>query len=120
MGFYWAGFIFWFLIVASFLLLILGLWKKSWKVLICSGISLILPSLYFIGGEGSVRLLVLFPLIPFVLANYVNKRYKVNNHTFKEKWQEAMGLNNPLNIILWIILISSILIGIPVILSIFL
>jgi hypothetical protein len=74
MGFYWVGFIFWFLIGASFLSLILGLLKKSRKVLIFSGISLILPSLYFAGGENWVRLLVLFPLIPFVLAYYTKKR----------------------------------------------
>jgi hypothetical protein len=74
MGFYWVGFIFWFLIVASFLLIILGLWKKSWKALICSGIFLILPTLYFGGAENWFRLLVLFPLIPFVLALYIKKR----------------------------------------------
>ncbi|WP_217269616.1 hypothetical protein [Neobacillus endophyticus] len=45
------------------------------------------------------------------------KRYQVNDHAYKAKWQEVMGLNNPLNIILWIILISSILIGVPVTLS---
>jgi hypothetical protein len=74
MGFYWVGFIFWFLIVASSLLLILGLWEKSWKALICSGILLILPSLYFGGAESWFRLLVLFPLVPFVIAFYIKKR----------------------------------------------
>lgn len=73
MGFYWVGFIFWFLIVASFLLLVLGLWKRAWKVLIGSGISIILPSLYFGGAENWFRLLVLFPLLPFVLAYYTKK-----------------------------------------------
>ncbi|MGD6900064.1 hypothetical protein [Bacillus infantis] len=73
MDFYWMGLIFWTLIIASFLLLILGLLKKSWRFLIYSGISLILPSLYFVGGENWVRLLVLFPLIPFVLAYYIKK-----------------------------------------------
>ncbi|WP_045521044.1 hypothetical protein [Neobacillus niacini] len=47
------------------------------------------------------------------------KRYQVNDNAYKEKWQEVMGLRNPLNIILWIILISSILIGVPVTLSLF-
>lgn len=74
MSFYWVGFIFWFIIVASFLLLIVGLWKRIWKVLICSGILLALPSLYFSGAESWFRVLVFFPLIPFVLAYYTKKK----------------------------------------------
>ncbi|WP_043933856.1 hypothetical protein [Bacillus sp. EB01] len=73
MEFYWVGFIFWFLIIASFLSLIVSLLKKSWKILIFSGISIVLPSLYFAGGENWVRLIVIFPLIPFVLAYYTKK-----------------------------------------------
>lgn len=73
MDFYWVGFIFWTLIIASFLLSILVLWKKSRKILIYSGISLILPSLYFIGGENWTRLLVLSPIIPFVLTYFIKK-----------------------------------------------
>jgi hypothetical protein len=61
MNFYWVGLIFWTLIVASFLLLIFGLRNKSGKVLIYSGISLILPSLYFVGGENWIGLLALSP-----------------------------------------------------------
>ncbi|TKC19627.1 hypothetical protein [Robertmurraya kyonggiensis] len=74
MEFYWMGFIFLLLIIVSFVLLILGLWKKSWKFLIFSGISLILPSLYFSGAENWFRLLVLFPIIPFALTYYIKKR----------------------------------------------
>jgi hypothetical protein len=74
MSFYWVGLIYWIIVVTSFLLLIWGLWKKSWKVMIFSGISLILPSLYFGGAENWFRLLVPFPLIPFVLAYYIKKR----------------------------------------------
>jgi hypothetical protein len=73
MSFYWVGLTFWIFVVASFLLLIWGLSKKSWQVLIFSGILLILPSLYFGGTENWFRLLVLFPLIPFVLAYYTKK-----------------------------------------------
>jgi hypothetical protein len=74
MGFYWMGLIFWILVGVSFLLLIWGLWKRSWKVLIFSGISLLLPSLYFVGGENWSRLLIVLPLIPFVLAYYTQKK----------------------------------------------
>jgi hypothetical protein len=90
MDFYWVGLIFWTLIVASFLLLILGLWNKSWRVLIYSGISLILPSLYFVGGENWVKLLVLFPLIPFVLALYIKKSVY---HFYESNW---LLINGPL------------------------
>jgi len=50
---------------------------------------------------------------------FLRKANQVNDNTNKSKWQEEMGLNNPLNIILWIILLSSILIGVPVTLSLF-
>jgi len=76
MGFYWVGLIFWILIGASLLLFIWGLWKKSWKALLMSGISLLLPSLYFGGAENWFRLLVLLPLVPFVLAYCTRKRVK--------------------------------------------
>ncbi|RID81562.1 hypothetical protein D1953_20455 [Peribacillus asahii] len=74
MDFYWVGFIFWLLIGASVLLFIWGLWKKSWKVLLISGIALILPSLYFLGAENWFRILVFLPLIPLFLAYYSRKR----------------------------------------------
>lgn len=47
------------------------------------------------------------------------KRYRLNNNAYKAKWQEVMGINNPINIILWIILISVILFSIVAGLSIF-
>jgi hypothetical protein len=72
-GFYWVGLIFWLLIGIALLLLVWGLWKKSWIVLLVSGIALLLPSLYFGGAENWFRLLVLLPLIPFVLAFYTKK-----------------------------------------------
>ncbi|MFF2875864.1 hypothetical protein ACFVR2_06020 [Gottfriedia sp. NPDC057991] len=49
-GFYWVGLIFWLLISSGFILLAWGLWKKSWKTLILSGVALILPTLYFGGA----------------------------------------------------------------------
>ncbi|MDU1847464.1 MAG: hypothetical protein E6778_18195 [Niallia nealsonii] len=38
MGFYWFGLLLWLLVGISFLLLIFGLWKVSWKALFISGI----------------------------------------------------------------------------------
>jgi hypothetical protein len=76
MGFYWAGFIFWLLIGAALLLFIYGLWKKSWKALLISGMILALPMLYFAGAENGLRFLALVPLIPFILSYYTKKRAK--------------------------------------------
>ncbi|PRS26180.1 hypothetical protein C6W19_25795 [Bacillus sp. RJGP41] len=76
MGFFWVGLVFWLLIGASLLLFIWGLWKKSWKALLISGIALVLPSLYFLGGNGWYRLVALLPLIPFLLAFYTRKSVK--------------------------------------------
>jgi len=74
MNFYWVGLIYWLLIVTSVSSLIFGLWKKSWKILICSGILLILPSLYFGGAENWLRLFIISPLIPFILAYYARDK----------------------------------------------
>ncbi|OAH57970.1 MULTISPECIES: hypothetical protein [Bacillaceae] len=74
MSFYWLGLIFWCLIGASVFLFIWGLWKKSWKALLISGITLVLPSLYFFGAENWFRLIVSLPLIYFFLAFYTRKR----------------------------------------------
>ena len=52
-----------------------GLWKKSWKAFLVSGIALALPtiSLYVGGAEGWFRLAGLLPLILFGLAYYIKK-----------------------------------------------
>ena len=65
MEFYWIGLIFWLLIGASIFLFIWGLWKKSWKALFISGIALIPSSLYFLGAENGLRIIILVPLVCF-------------------------------------------------------
>jgi hypothetical protein len=56
------------------LLFIWGLWKKSWKALLISGIAFILPSLYFlVAAENWFRILGFSPLIPLFLAYYIRK-----------------------------------------------
>ncbi len=74
MGFYWVGLIFWLLIGASLFLFIWGLCKKSWKKLFFSGITLLLPSLYFFCAENWLRIIALLPLIPFFLAAYYTSK----------------------------------------------
>ncbi|KKI91932.1 hypothetical protein WQ54_12460 [Bacillus sp. SA1-12] len=70
-----------------------------------------------------MNLIIIIGLIISLMLNiylyFQLKRYQVNDNAYKAKWQEVMGLRNPLNIILWIILISSILIGVPVTLSLY-
>ncbi|MEH7348723.1 hypothetical protein [Gottfriedia acidiceleris] len=73
-GFYWVAIVFWGLIVFGLFLWAWGLWKKSWKSLLMSGIALILPMLYFVGANNLFRFLALVPLIPFALAFYTKKR----------------------------------------------
>lgn len=65
-------------------------------------------------------------IIGFIISIFLNmyfysllKRYQVKNNRYNGKWREVMGLNHPLSVFLWIILLSSILIGVPVILSVF-
>ncbi|XRG80618.1 hypothetical protein V5E38_10095 [Rossellomorea sp. GAMAL-10_SWC] len=72
-GFYWVGLIFWLLISSGFILLVLGLWKKSWKTLILSGVALILPTLYFGGVESWFKLVAFLPMIPLALAYIIKK-----------------------------------------------
>lgn len=74
MVFYWAGFIFWTLILTALLLSVYGLWKKSWQALLISGVAFLLPMLYFGGAENGFKLLALVPLVPFVLAYYTKKK----------------------------------------------
>ncbi|MEE6451013.1 hypothetical protein RAH41_10605 [Gottfriedia acidiceleris] len=72
-GFYWVGLIFWLLISTGFILLVFGLWKKSWKSLVVSGVVFILPSLYFSGGESCFKLVVFLPMIPLAFAYIIKK-----------------------------------------------
>lgn len=75
-GFYWVGLIFWGLIGSGLFLLTWGLWKKSWRSFLLSGMALFLPMLFFGGANNWFRLLSLLPLIPFALAFYTKKRFE--------------------------------------------
>ncbi|MEH7745793.1 hypothetical protein V7659_12245 [Neobacillus drentensis] len=75
MDFFLVGIVYWLLIGASVLLFVWGLWKKSWKGFLWSGIALALPtiSLYVGGAEGWFRLAGLLPLLLWVFAYYTKK-----------------------------------------------
>lgn len=69
-----AGTIFWLLIAAFGFLLIGGLIRKSWKLLLMSGVAVTLPSLYFVGAENWFRSMALVPLLPFGLSYFMLRK----------------------------------------------
>ena len=71
-----AGTIFWLLVVVSGILFTYGLFSKSWKHLLISGLAVALPALYFLGAENGFRLLALVPLLPFGLGYFFAKHKK--------------------------------------------
>jgi hypothetical protein len=71
-----AGTIFWLLILAFGILFIGGLINKSWKLFLMSGLSVTLPSLYFLGAENWLRILAIVPLLPFGLSFYMASKKK--------------------------------------------
>jgi hypothetical protein len=75
LDFFLVGIVYWLLIGASVLLFGWGLWKKSWKAFLVSGIALALPtiSLYIGDAEGWFRFAGLLPLLLFGLAYYTKK-----------------------------------------------
>lgn len=79
-SFFLVGILLWSLIVASIVLLIAGLWKRSWKAIAWSGIALLPPmSLIFMGGEGIwFRLCILLPLV-LLIAAFLMKQQKIQS-----------------------------------------
>jgi hypothetical protein len=75
MDLFLVGIVYWLLIGASLLLLGWGIWKKSWKAFLMSGLALSIPtiSLYAGGAEGWFRLAGILPLLLFGLAYYSKK-----------------------------------------------
>jgi hypothetical protein len=75
MDFFLIGIVYWLLIAASVLLFVRGIWKKSSKAFLWSGIALAIPtiSLYVGGAEGWFRLSGLLPLLLWVLAYFTKK-----------------------------------------------
>lgn len=71
-----AGTIFWLLIIAAGFLFIGGLINKSWKLFLMSGLSVTLPSLYFLGAENWFRILAIVPLLPLGLSYFMARKQK--------------------------------------------
>lgn len=65
----------------------------------------------------SIDALLIIGLIISVLVNMYQyfqlRRYQMNDSSYKAKWQEVMGLDKPLNVLLWLVLTLWIVIGVP-------
>ena len=81
MGLLFMGILLWSLVIASVVLFVYGLWKRSWKALVWSGAALLLPmGLIAFDGSGSMwfKLSIVPPLLIFAVAYYM--RYKTVRH----------------------------------------
>lgn len=76
MGLFLVGILFWLLIGVSIVTFLWGLWNKSWKALLISGVSLFVPtlSMYAGGAEGWFKWTVLSPIIVLFIAYYYKNR----------------------------------------------
>lgn len=65
----------------------------------------------------SLDALLIIGLFISVLVNMYQyfqlKRYQMNDSSYKAKWQAVMGLDKPLNVVLWLVLALWIVIGVP-------
>lgn len=76
MDFLLVGVLLWSLIVAYGLLFTWGLIKNDWKILLLSGISILVPAMIFSTADGLAKLLFVLPLISFSLSYHFYKRTK--------------------------------------------
>jgi len=81
MGLFIAGIVLWSLVILSVVLLVFGIWRKSWQAVALSGVALLLPSLLiFMGDDGLwFKLAIVPPILLFAGAYYM--KYKMS-HTF--------------------------------------
>lgn len=72
-GLFVVGFILWGLIVASGLLFLWGLWKRSRKAFLTSGIAILIPAIVLSTQQGVFLLFLLLPVLAFVFAYFTKK-----------------------------------------------
>ncbi|MGP4080048.1 hypothetical protein ACTWQL_09030 [Pseudalkalibacillus sp. R45] len=72
MDFYWVGLIFWGCIIVSLFLFLFSVMTRNSFWMMVSGVSLLLPALYFLGSP-SLWWIAFAPLIPFNLSFYMKK-----------------------------------------------
>ncbi|TWT01959.1 hypothetical protein [Planomicrobium sp. CPCC 101079] len=81
MGLFLAGIVLWSLVILSVVLLVVGVWKKSWQLLAWSGAAMMLPSLLIFMGDDGIwfKMAILPPILLFAGAYYMRNKMK---HTF--------------------------------------
>ena len=78
MDFFLVGMLMWTLVLGSVCLFLWGFWKKSWIAFFSSGFGFLLPALMFATVDSPLRFLVLFPIVSFLLAYYMNRKYSTS------------------------------------------
>ncbi|MBY0096223.1 hypothetical protein [Mesobacillus maritimus] len=73
-GFISIAIILWGLIIATCVFLVFGFVRKSWKALLYSGISFIIPGIVLFTQGGPFRLLLLYPVIAIIFAFVLKRR----------------------------------------------
>ncbi|WP_216829713.1 hypothetical protein [Alkalihalobacterium elongatum] len=73
-GLYVIGFLLWGLIVASIISVIIGIWKKSWKSFLFSGLTLFVPAIVLATQPGWLRLMVGIPILLVILAFFTKRK----------------------------------------------
>lgn len=76
MGLFVAGIVLWSLVVLSIVLLVAGIWKKSWQLLAWSGAAMLLPMLLIFMGDDGIwfKMAILPPILLFAAAYYMKYR----------------------------------------------
>ncbi|HSP22501.1 MAG TPA: hypothetical protein VLQ20_09230 [Planococcus sp. (in: firmicutes)] len=83
MGLFLMGILLWSLVIASVVLFVYGLWKRSWKALAWSGAALLLPmGLIAFDGSGSMwfKLSIVPPLLIFAAAYFMKHKRAQHMH----------------------------------------
>ncbi|MGI2328082.1 hypothetical protein [Planococcus sp. YIM B11945] len=76
MSLFLAGIVLWSLVILSAVLLVAGVWKKSWQLLAWSGAAMLLPCLLIFMGDDGVwfKMAILPPILLFAGAYYMRYR----------------------------------------------
>jgi hypothetical protein len=73
-GFLYVSAILWLLIMASILLLLWGIWKKTWQGYFFSGLTFLTPAIILSTQKGLFSLFLFLPLLAFFIAYLLKKR----------------------------------------------
>jgi hypothetical protein len=75
-GFLVVSALLWLLIIGSVVLLLWGVFKKSWKGILFSGIAFLIPAIILSTQKGLFLLFLLLPFLSFVVAYFMKAKMK--------------------------------------------